>query len=122
MSLSPDRVRASALAHVTADERRACVVYLAVSPVRRGDVLSVPRLTLTVPWDGYVAFVDLDPTANWGHAACYLCIDGETGDVQRVNAQFPPFVPPTGDGGRAAWDVIYQAPGVPDALLAVPKG
>ena len=39
-----------------------------------------------------VAFVDLQPEANWGHDCRYLLVDPETGELQMVMAQFPPFL------------------------------
>lgn len=121
MTLSVERVRAAALAPLTAQELRSCVVYLATALVRHDETLTFPRLTFACPWDGYLAFADLEPPANWGHACCYVCINGVTGEAQRVDGQFPPFRPHPRDQLRGDWEVIYQAPGVPDALLAVPR-
>ena len=49
-----------------------------------------PQLSLILPWDGFVAFVDLEPMANWGHACRYVLMHPETGESKAVNAQLPP--------------------------------
>jgi hypothetical protein len=118
MPLPIDRLRAAALAALSAAEARSCVVYLWTAAASGGAPLSFGRLTFTCPSDGYLAFADLEPAANWSHACCYLCIDGATGNARRVDAQFPPFRAPRGDSPEARWTVLYQAPGVADALLA----
>jgi hypothetical protein len=119
MSLPVERLRAAALAPLTTEELRSCVVYLAVTPVTRGEALAFPRVAFTCPWDGYLAFADLDPMANWGHRCCYVCIDGTTGDAHRIDAQFPPFGPRR-DEGRPRWQLIHRAPGVPDSFVTIP--
>jgi hypothetical protein len=113
-------LREVALAQLTAEDVRACVVYLATPPVADGESLTIARLTFSCPWEAYLVFVDLDPGANWGHRCCYLCIDAERGRAHRIDAQLPPFGPRTHSRAARAWQVIYRAPGVPEALLAVP--
>jgi hypothetical protein len=121
VSLPLERLRSIALSRLTAEEVSACVVYLATERVRRGETLAFARVRFTCASDGYLAFVDLDPSANWGHRCCYVCIDDERGAAERLDAQFPPFGPRTGDRSALRWQVIYRAPGVPDALIAVPS-
>jgi hypothetical protein len=116
MPLPIERLRTAALAQLTEHERHSCVVYLARASVTAGETLAFPQCTFTCPFDGHVAFVDLDPMANWGHACCYLCLDPRTGDASRVDAQFPPFGANT---DRAAWEVMYRAPSVPEALVMI---
>ena len=121
MPLPVERLRTTVLAHLTDRETQSCVVYLATARVARGEQLSLPRLTFACPWDGYLAFVDLDPMANWGHACCYICIEPETGEAYRIDAQFPPFGPPKADRPTRQWQVIHRAPGVPEAVLTSPE-
>lgn len=121
MPLPVERLRTTVLAQLTDRETQSCVVYLAAARVARGEQLSLPRLTFACPWDGYLAFVDLDPMANWGHACCYICIEPQTDEAHRIDAQFPPFGPSTADRPSRQWRVIYRAPGVPEALLAIPE-
>jgi hypothetical protein len=120
MLLSVERLRDAALARLTATEARSCVVYLAATPVTRDDALTFPRVTFPCPWDGYLAFADLDPAANWGHRCCYICINGETAEAHRIDAEFPPFGPRQ-DRPQQHWQVIYRAPGVPSAFVAAPE-
>jgi hypothetical protein len=121
MPLPVERLRTIVLAQLTDRETQSCVVYLATARVAGGEQLSLPRLTFTCPWDGYVTFVDLDPMANWGHACCYICIEPESGETHRIDAQFPPFGRPGTDRPARPWQVIYRAPAVPEALLMIPE-
>ncbi len=120
MSPSDERLRALVLAQLTADEIRSCVVYLASPLIAGGTMLTFARLTLEVPWDGFLAFVDLDPMANWGHLCRYICIQAVTGETKTVNAQLPPFGPRKPDQPQLQWRVLYRAPDVPVAVLAAP--
>jgi hypothetical protein len=121
MSLPVEDLRSAALAHLMDQEQQSCIVHLASQPIARGERLSFPRLTFECPWDAYLTFVDLDPGANWGHACCYVCIDTEARQTHRVDAQFPPFGPAHAGSPSRQWQVIYRAPGVPEALLAIPE-
>ena len=92
------------------------VAYVADAPLPAGKHLDFPKTALDLPWKGFVVFVDRDPAANWTHSCRYLLIGAENGEVKSVEAQLPPF----GRGGLR-WHVLYQAPGVPDPLLAAPQ-
>jgi hypothetical protein len=114
-------LREAVLARCTAEEIRSCVVYVTSDPFSSGTTLRFPGLTLELPWDGFLAFVDLDPMANWGHACRYVLINPNTGEAKSIAAQFPPFGPERNSEPKYHWRLLYQAPGVPDAVLAVPK-
>jgi hypothetical protein len=115
MTLSAERLRAALTTQLTGEELASCVVYIA-GPLAAGTRLEFPQLSLVLPWEGFVAFVDLDPMANWGHACRYVLMHAETGESKTVNAQLPPF-----SNQRYRWRVFYQASSVADALLAVAK-
>ena len=106
MPLSTERLRTAVLARLTDREVESCVVYVSRERITRGTTLSFPRLTFTCSTDGYLAFVDLDPMANWGHACCYICVDADTGDASRVDAQLPPFGPTA--AREWTWEVLYR--------------
>ena len=96
---------------------RACgVAYYCAEPIKRGALLDVPRLVARAPSDALLAFVDRDPTANWGHSSRYVLLDRETGrEVLSIEAQLPPF----GPSDKRQWRVAYRAPSVPEAVIAV---
>jgi hypothetical protein len=95
----------------------AGVVYALIDPVPSGTKLQFPRVTIEVPWEALLAFVDRDPRANWGHSCRYLLVNRATGEVHSTEARFPPFR----REDLRRWRVVFQAPGVPDSALAVPK-
>jgi hypothetical protein len=111
MPASDEELRAAALAQLTTAQLRFCIVYLASEPITGGTRLTFPRITLEMPWDGFLVFVDLDPMANWTHACRYMCIRRETGEVTTVDARVPPF------GARTEpslhWRELYRASDVP---------
>jgi hypothetical protein len=61
-----------------------------------------------------LAFADLEPGVNWGHRCRYLLVDAGSGEVRRIDAQFPPFLRGMPPGMR----VVYRAAGVPDWAVA----
>jgi hypothetical protein len=83
-----DKVRDS----LGADRLESAIVYLDHKHKRAGECLHVADVMIHLPWDGHVAFVDLEPKANWGHACSYFAIrlDGE--EVIELPAQMPPFL------------------------------
>jgi hypothetical protein len=93
------------------------VVYTLATPLAKGITLEFPQRTLRAPWDALLAFVDREPLANWGHSSRYILMDRDTGAVESVEARLPPFR----REDPLSWRVFYQAPGVPDTALALPK-
>jgi hypothetical protein len=102
---------------LTPAERASSVAYAVEAPVQAGTRLQFPGTMIDVPAESYVAFIDRDPTANWGHPARYVVISLESGEVRSIDARLPPFQ----QTERGRWRVIYQAPSVPDAAVAVPR-
>jgi len=119
--LLSESLREAVVDRCTADEIHSCVAYVTSVPFSSGTTLRFPGTTLEFPWDGFLAFVDLDPMANWGHACRYVLINPNTGEAKSIAAQFPPFGPERNREPKYHWRLLYQAPGVPDAVLAVPK-
>jgi hypothetical protein len=102
---------------LTAGERANGVAYAVETPVAAGTQLQFPGTAIDVPAEAYVAFIDREPTANWGHSARYVLVSRESGEVSSVEARLPPFR----QGGDFRWRVIYRAPSIPDAAVAVPQ-
>jgi hypothetical protein len=117
MAQQQDKLAATVHALLTPAERANAVVYAMREKVPSGSKLQFPRLTIEPPWPAFIAFVDREPRANWGHSSRYLLINAETSDARSVEARFPPFQEAT----FRQWRVLYQAPGVPDSVLAIPK-
>jgi hypothetical protein len=105
------------LAQLTVGERANAVAYAAEQPVAAGSRLDFPGAVIDVPKEAYVAFIDQQPTANWGHPARYVLVNRESGEVRSVDARLPPFR----QKGELHWRVVYQAPSVPDAAVAHPQ-
>jgi hypothetical protein len=102
---------------LTAVERANGVAYAVETPVAAGTHLQFPGTAIDVPAEAYLAFIDCDPTANWGHAARYVLVSRENGEVVSVETRLPPFQ----KGGSLHWRVVYRAPSVPDAAVAFPQ-
>ena len=117
MALSEDKLNSILNAQLTPSERADAVLYACVDPIPPGTNLQIPGIDLEVPWEALLAFVDQDPRANWGHPCRYILINRNTDEVRSTPARFPPFR----REGLRRWRVVYQAPTVPDTLLAVPK-
>ena len=105
------------LAHLTPAERASGVAYAAETqaPFAGGTRLEFPGAVLEVPVEAYLAFIDRQPTANWGHPARYLLVAHVGGQTWSLETRLPPFQP----NAAFHWRAIYQAPSVPDAAVAV---
>lgn len=115
--MSPDLDLAALVRkELSREEVTHAVAYVADNPLPAGTHLDFPKASLDLPWKGFVVFVDREPAANWSHSARYLLISADNGEVRSIEAQLPPF-----GRGQLHWRVLYQAPGIPDPLLAVPK-
>jgi hypothetical protein len=117
MALSEDELNSILDAQLTRPERAGSVVYVFTGLIPGGTKLEFPRASLEVPWEARLAFIDREPRANWGHSCRYVLINRETGEIRSLEARFPPFRREE----LRRWKVVYQAPGVPDALPAVPN-
>ena len=81
--------------------------------VKAGSQIRFPGTRIAASSDAYLAFIDGDPTANWGHPARYLVVDRESGEMRSLGARLPPF----SSRQDMRWIVAYQAPSVPDAAV-----
>ena len=106
-------------AHLTPDERANGVAYAAVTetPFAAGTQLQFPGTVIEVPAESRLAFIDRQPMANWGHSARYLLVGRESGETWSFEARLPPFR----QDGDLRWRLVYKAPSVPDAAVALPQ-
>jgi len=117
IAIMDGKVLSLILTFLTPDERAHCVAYALNDAVPAGTVVAASPKPVVAATRAYVAFVDQDPLANWGHRARYLLVDAQSGTLTVVDARFPPFA----SGNTSAWYVIYRAPGIPDAVVAKPN-
>lgn len=117
MAFSEDNLDSILYSQLSPAERDGGVMYVFLDPIPAGTRLRVPNVKLEIPWEAVLAFIDREPQANWGHSCRYILINRKTGEIRCAEARFPPFRREE----LNRWRVAYQAPGVPDALLAVPK-
>jgi hypothetical protein len=115
VSLTDDELIAVLVNQLDEHERAESVVYYSTAPIAGGEIMDVPRVELTAPWDAFVAFVDQDPMANWSHSCRYVLIGRDTGEVMSIQAQLPPFA----SRSSRPWRVAYKAAAIPDAVLMI---
>jgi hypothetical protein len=111
MEESFEQVRCAVLAALSSGELEHGAAYVTTGPVQPGAVEAVP---VTSP--SYVAFIDREPEANWGHGSRYLVFEVESGTVTSIESRFPPFPAATSLG----WRVVYKGPAVSEAVLLIP--
>jgi hypothetical protein len=92
MPLSWNQISRLVIDTLSPSERDSSVVYLDKRILPPDSTFEIDRKPIHIPSQAVVAFVDLDPTANWAHACRYLVVDPETGNVNSVNAKLPPFL------------------------------
>lgn len=97
MTLAFDEFVAVVKATLSPAELVKVKVHALVTPLNPG-MHVFPGATINAQSEAYLAFVDEDPTANWGHAARYLVVNRESGEVSVRSTRLPPF------GARAGAD------------------
>jgi hypothetical protein len=114
MTLSWDQISELVLANLSAEERESSVVYLDERVLSTGTAVEIDGKEIRMPWPAVIAFIDLQPEANWAHDCRYLLVNSETGELQSIDARFPPFLRGASDTLR----VIWKAEAVPRWALA----
>ena len=64
-----------------------------------------------------MAFIDREPTANWGHSCRNILVNLKSGETLSIEARFPPFQ----RGENDHWRIVFRASGVPDTALLAPE-
>jgi len=113
MPISLDEAVSIFLANLTPGEINQSVAYVATQVVT-GKSLKFPRISIIVPWHGFIAFVDRDPLANWSHSCRYILLNNETAEIRSFEAKFPPF-----HNDQMRWRVIFKAPSIPAEVVAI---
>ena len=101
-----DRVRV----FLGADRLRGTIIYLDPIPIRAGEQVQAGDALIETPWEAHIAFVDLKPRLNWGHACCYLAIRRDGDEVIQVAADMPPFL----QAGKSTFHLLWRDPLAPE--------
>jgi hypothetical protein len=91
MGLDTKEVLDVILEHLSEEEIEDSIISWDRKLLEQGDSVKVGRESIEMPFDGYMAFVDLVPKANWGHPCLYFLIDAEADRVQVRKEVFPPY-------------------------------
>lgn len=69
---------------------RSSIIYWNREPYQEEDRIQIGRKLFTIPFHGYLVFIDLVPKANWGHPCLYYFIrsDGDRFIIRKET--FPP--------------------------------
>lgn len=113
--LSWEEIAARAREALTEDERRLAAVYLDARELPEGSLVEIGKKTVRAPWPAVLVFVDRAPQANWSHSCRYLLVHRNTGAIQSIESDWPPFlreVPKT-------LHLIWKGPAVPDWAVVV---
>ena len=114
MTLSWDQISELVLANLSEEARESSVVYLDERVLPTAAVVEIDGKEIRIPWPAVIAFIDLEPMANWAHDCRYLLVNVETGELRSIDARFPPFLRGASDTLR----VIWKAEAVPPWTLA----
>ncbi|HEV3457568.1 MAG TPA: hypothetical protein VHG32_13480 [Thermoanaerobaculia bacterium] len=107
-------IAARVLAGLTSGELRTSVAWLARRELAAATTVTLDRTEVEVPWPALLAFIDLQPAANWGHPCRYLLVARDSGEIRTVEAAFPPFR----RGAVDDWELIWRGEAVPDWAIA----
>ena len=92
MSVDWEKVRQFVLDAVPPEELKSSILYYDEQVLPANTEIEIDGQKFAMPSTGVVAFIDLEPRVNWGHACRYLLVNIETGETRTVDAQFPPFL------------------------------
>mgnify|MGYP006335658803 CR=1 FL=1 len=92
MTLDEAAIVAIARRHVEQNAWTQSVVRWDRTLRSAGDLVRVDRSQRSMPFAGYLVFIDLVPQANWGHPARSLLISADGAQVQAFDVQFPPYL------------------------------
>jgi len=144
LALFPARTAAASQGPVTTKEEAAELVisqllggnadsvflYVTFDPVTVGEVIyDYEGAVLTAPSDGWVAFIDDYPRANWMHSCRYVFIDRDSGDLLVYDRSWPPeslgilFWPYTTEAFSAFCEadfIVTQPPTPPSNMTYAP--
>ena len=98
---------------LTEEERQGCLAYVLDQSLGEGETIQFPGIRVETEAKAYLGFIDRQPGANWAHPARYVLARLDNGAVQSLAARLPPFQ----SGSDLRWRLVYQGPGVPDALV-----
>jgi hypothetical protein len=117
MSLSFNDFIELLLSQMTEKERQEGITYVAEESLQAGSKTQFNQITLEISTESYLAFIDREPQANWGHSARYVIVNQKSGKISSLETRLPPFKRNSG----ISWRVIYKAPGVPDVFSEHPR-
>lgn len=109
-----DKVRA----RLGADRLANAIAYLDRNPIRAGARAQFGDALIEAPWDAHIAFVDLEPQANWGHACCYLALRQGGDEIIEVAARMPPFL----KAETATFRLLWRGPLAPEWAVVTAPG
>jgi len=87
-----NRIRELVLGALSPEELQKSIVYYDEQVLPANTEVEIEKQKTAMPWAGVVAFIDLEPKVNWGHACRYLLVNIETGEIRTIDARFPPFL------------------------------
>jgi hypothetical protein len=90
------------------------IVYLDAVRRHAGERVTIGDVTIELPWDAHVAFVDLEPRVNWGHDCAYLAVRLDGPEVIQAAAQMPPFL----KAGATGFRLLHRGPFAPSWAVA----
>ena len=91
MDLTDDQIIALLRPRIPKGRIDGAMAYLDTQIKVPGEHISMGRKEYPVPFESYFVFVDLMPSANWGHAAMGVFISGKGDRISAVDTDFPPF-------------------------------
>lgn len=75
---------------LTETERQQSVVYFDTNVYEPGATVRLNRQVHVITQPTILAFIDLQPSANWGHPCRYVLLHPEHDGVESIDASFPP--------------------------------
>ena len=114
MTTFEERILNKVRDHLGDDRAENSIIYLDHNLKSPSQQLHVGDAVLNLPWNGHIAFVDLEPGFNWGHLCLYLAIPLDDKEVIEWRAQMPPFLKTE----TSAFQLLWRGPLAPQWAVA----
>ena len=110
MTIVWDEIAHQVITTLSEQEKKTCATYIDQHIFNVGAALKLNRREHIVTEATVLAFIDLDPAANWGHNCRYLLFEAESNRLkEKIEGQFPP--------DRDALRLIHRGESVEDWML-----
>ncbi len=89
MSIAKSQILQIVKDYIKPEDLQRSMVFWDQKIRKRGEQLQIGPKTYTMPFDGTILFVDLEPRLNWAHPTEYLLVNNHGQNVEAIESSYP---------------------------------